>query len=187
VSALGQKRTFALRNAMSALSPESGHLEGRMVTMALVKTELEPSHLQRNADDFAVVRSIAESGSDGPVLMLNMNRYSLDSGFPDRGVYQQYISGLGNFLGRRRCQIALAISGSGAGSRRSEDPRDHRLLVSGAQNISRSLQGAGRCGKLPSEGSLRGTCCYSSMSRRPTAVCAKRNRRRSSEQINDPE
>jgi hypothetical protein len=69
-----------------------------MVTMALVKTELEPSHLQRNADDFDVVRSIAESGSDGPVLMLNMNRYSLESGFPDRGVYQQYISGLGNFL-----------------------------------------------------------------------------------------
>jgi hypothetical protein len=69
-----------------------------MVTMALVKTELEPSHLQRNADDFAVVKSIAESGTDGPVLMLNMNRYSLESGFPDRGVYQQYISGLGNFL-----------------------------------------------------------------------------------------
>ena len=68
-----------------------------MVTMALVKTE-SASHLQRNADDFAVVRSIAESGSDGPVLMLNMNRYSLDSGFPDRGVYQQYISGLGNSL-----------------------------------------------------------------------------------------
>ena len=66
--------------------------------MVLVKTELEPPHLQRNADDFAVVRSIAESGSDGPVLMLNMNRYSLESGFPDRGVYQQYISGLGNFL-----------------------------------------------------------------------------------------
>ena len=66
--------------------------------MALVKTELEPPHLQRNADDFAVVRSIAESGSDGPVLMLNMNRYSLESGFPDRGVYRQYISGLGNFL-----------------------------------------------------------------------------------------
>ena len=58
--------------------------------MALVKTELEPLHLQRNADDFAVVRSISESGSDGPVLMLNMNRYSLESGFPDRGVYHQY-------------------------------------------------------------------------------------------------
>jgi len=66
--------------------------------MALVKTELEPPHLQRNADDFTAVRSIAESGSDGPVLMLNMNRYSLESGFPDRGVYKQYISGLGNFL-----------------------------------------------------------------------------------------
>src|SRR5262245_48739069 len=39
-----------------------------------------------------------EQERDGPVLMLNMNRYSLESGFPDRGVYQQYISGLGNFL-----------------------------------------------------------------------------------------
>ena len=135
MSALGQKRTFALRNAMSALSPESGHLEGRMVTMALVKTELEPSHLQRNADDFAVVRSIAESGSDGPVLMLNMNRYSLDSGFPDRGVYQQYISGLGNFL-------------EGAG----------------AKLLWRFLRSDGYLGVI---------CCYSSLSGRPTAVCAK--------------
>ena len=47
---------------------------------------------------FRKASRIAESGSDGPVLMLNMNRYSLESGFPDRGVYQQYISGLGNSL-----------------------------------------------------------------------------------------
>ena len=66
--------------------------------MALVKTELEPTHLQRNEDDFAIVRRIAESGSDSPVLMLNMNHYTAGSGFPDGGQYLQYISGLGNFL-----------------------------------------------------------------------------------------
>src|SRR5258708_7044186 len=66
--------------------------------MALVKTRLEPSRLQRNEDDFAIVRQIAESDHDGPVLMLNMNRYIADSGFPNGGIYQQYISGLGPYL-----------------------------------------------------------------------------------------
>ncbi|SRR6266478_732004 len=66
--------------------------------MALVRSKLEPSHLQRNEDDFSIVRQIAESGKDGPVLMLNMNRYSVDSGYPDGGVYKQYIAGLGKFL-----------------------------------------------------------------------------------------
>lgn len=67
--------------------------------MALVNTKFEPSHLQRNEDDFAIVRQIAESGKDGPVLMLNMNRYRADSGYPDGdGVYKQYMAGLGKFL-----------------------------------------------------------------------------------------
>ena len=64
----------------------------------LFDTPLEPPRLQRNADDFAVVRQIAESGRDHPVLMLNMNRYTADSGFPDRDAYHEYISGLGPFL-----------------------------------------------------------------------------------------
>ena len=108
--------------------------------MASVKTELEPSHLQRNENDFAIVRSIAESGSDGPVLMLNMNRYSLESGFPDRGVYQQYISGLGNFLEGAGAKLLwrFPVLGQAVGD---QNPRNHRLLVSGPQNISRSLQG----------------------------------------------
>jgi hypothetical protein len=66
--------------------------------MELFDTPLEPSRLQRNSDDFAAVRRIAESGNDYPVLMLNMNRYGPDSGFPDRGAYHDYITGLGPFL-----------------------------------------------------------------------------------------
>jgi hypothetical protein len=66
--------------------------------MKLVHTTIEPPRLQRNEDDFAVVRRIAESGNDHPVLMLNMNRYTPDSGFPDSGTYREYIDGLGPFL-----------------------------------------------------------------------------------------
>lgn len=66
--------------------------------MKLVDTPMAPPHLRRNSDDFAEVRRIAESGSDRPVLMLNMNRYTPDSGFPDRGAYHDYIIGLGTFL-----------------------------------------------------------------------------------------
>jgi len=66
--------------------------------MDLFDTPLEPSHLQRNSGDFVEVRRIAKSGSDYPVLMLNMNRYTRDSGFPGRGAYHEYIAGLGRFL-----------------------------------------------------------------------------------------
>ena len=66
--------------------------------MELFDTPLEPSRLQRNSDDFAEVRRIAESRNDHPVLMLNMNRYTPGSGFPDSGAYHHYIAGLGPFL-----------------------------------------------------------------------------------------
>ena len=58
------------------------HSEGRMVTMALVKTELEPPHLQRNADDFAVVRSIAESGERWPRIDAKHEPVFVGVGFP---------------------------------------------------------------------------------------------------------
>lgn len=64
----------------------------------LFDTPLEPPVLQRNAADFAYCRKVAESGNDHPVLMLNMNRYRADCGFPDSGLYKQYIAGLGPFL-----------------------------------------------------------------------------------------
>lgn len=53
-----------------------------------------------NADDFAVVRQIAESGRDHPVLMLNLQRYKPGSGFPDNGPYHDYITALRPFLDR---------------------------------------------------------------------------------------
>lgn len=66
--------------------------------MKLVDTPLEPPHLQRNENDFAIVRRIAESGKDHPVLMLNMNRYATGAGFPDTGFYREYMDGLAPFL-----------------------------------------------------------------------------------------
>lgn len=66
--------------------------------MKLVDTPLEPSYLQRNADDFEIIRRIVESDHDRPVLMLNLNRYKADSGYPDGGIYKKYIDGLGPFL-----------------------------------------------------------------------------------------
>jgi hypothetical protein len=93
--------------------------------MKLFDTPLEPPRLQRNSDDFAVVRQIAESGNDHPVLMLNMNRCTLDSGFPDHGAYRDYITGLGSFLqgaggslsSARRWVIRRSTRSSPAGTR----------------------------------------------------------------------
>ncbi len=90
--------------------------------MALVNTKFEPSHLQRNEDDFAIVRQIAESGKDGPVLMLNMNRYRADSGYPDGdGVYKQYMAGLGKFLEGAGAKLLWRFPRLRAGGRRAED------------------------------------------------------------------
>ena len=65
--------------------------------MELFDTPLEPSHLQRNSGDFAEVRRIAESGSDYPVLMLNMNRYTRDSGFPAMALIASTLTALDCF------------------------------------------------------------------------------------------
>lgn len=66
--------------------------------MALVETKLEPPHLQRNEAEFRIIQGIAASAADGPVLMLNMNRYRPEAGFPHGELYQRYITGLGPFL-----------------------------------------------------------------------------------------
>ena len=34
-----------------------------------------PAQLLRNENELAVIKAIAQSGNDGPVLMLNLNRY----------------------------------------------------------------------------------------------------------------
>ncbi len=57
-----------------------------------------PDQLTRNEDELLAIRAIADGGDDRPVLMLNLNRYKPDAGYPGGGIYQQYISGLEQFL-----------------------------------------------------------------------------------------
>jgi hypothetical protein len=52
----------------------------------------------RNDDELLKIQEIASSGGDGPVLMLNLNYYSQEAGFPDGGLYKDYMSVLERFL-----------------------------------------------------------------------------------------
>ena len=52
----------------------------------------------RNDDEIQVIKEIATSGNDSPVLMLNLNRYAEAAGFPDGELYRGYMSVLEEFL-----------------------------------------------------------------------------------------
>lgn len=52
----------------------------------------------RNDDEIQLIKEIASSGNDAPVLMLNLNRYSETAGFPDGELYRGYMSVLEEFL-----------------------------------------------------------------------------------------
>ena len=54
--------------------------------------------LQRNDDEIARIRALADSGHDGPVLMLNLNLYTEAAGFPDGALYRDYMAVLERFL-----------------------------------------------------------------------------------------
>jgi hypothetical protein len=95
--------------------------------MKLFDTPLEPPYLQRNEEDFAYVRKVSESKNDRPVLMLNMNRYKADSGFPDGGLYRTYINGLAPFLegaGGGRILWRFPVLGQAVG-----DQKIHELIA----------------------------------------------------------
>jgi len=62
------------------------------------KTETLPPHLARKESELEIIRAIAAGDEDGPVLMLNMNRYTPEAGFPDTGLHRAYINGLEWFL-----------------------------------------------------------------------------------------
>jgi hypothetical protein len=104
--------------------------------MQLVDTPLEPPHLQRNKADFDIVRQIAESGQDRPVLMVNINRYSSAAGFPDGELYQRYITGLGPFLEGAGAELLwrFPVLGQAVGDQRVDEilgawyPR-HRVFL----------------------------------------------------------
>ena len=52
-----------------------------------LESTMLPAQLLRNEDELAVIEAIARSGNDGPVLMLNLNRYKAGSGFPGDGIH----------------------------------------------------------------------------------------------------
>lgn len=52
----------------------------------------------RNDGEIQVIKEIANSGNDGPVTMLNLNRYSAAAAFPNGELYKSYLSGLEKFV-----------------------------------------------------------------------------------------
>lgn len=57
-----------------------------------------PDHLRRNESEIAAMRRDAESGNDAPVLMLNLNTYKAEAGFPEGDLYSSYIAALRTVL-----------------------------------------------------------------------------------------
>ena len=51
-----------------------------------------------NPDEIDTFTRIAQSDSDGPVFMLNLNKYRAEAGFPDGGLYRDYMSVLETLL-----------------------------------------------------------------------------------------
>lgn len=52
------------------------------------------THVKANREAIDRVKALAGSDDDGPVLMLNINRYTDAAGFPDGAAYTTYMSRL---------------------------------------------------------------------------------------------
>ncbi len=64
-----------------------------------------PEVRDRNDDEIVTIQSIARSGEDRPVLMVNLNRYSPEANFPDGDLYKDYMRVLEAFLPEVGAQI----------------------------------------------------------------------------------
>ena len=51
-----------------------------------------------NESEISIIKQIAQSEGDCPVLMLNLNKYLPTAGFPDGQLYQDYMRVLGDLL-----------------------------------------------------------------------------------------
>jgi hypothetical protein len=47
-----------------------------------------------NIDEYEAIKSIANSSNDGPVLMININKYLPNAGYPDGELYKDYMKAL---------------------------------------------------------------------------------------------
>jgi hypothetical protein len=57
-----------------------------------------PNQVTRNDHDLEIIREIAASGADRPVLMMNLNRYVDTAGYPDGALYKDYMRALDGVL-----------------------------------------------------------------------------------------
>ena len=53
-----------------------------------------------NESELNIIREIAESGDDCPILMLNLNKYKGEAGFPNGALYKNYMNVLEGLLPR---------------------------------------------------------------------------------------
>ena len=51
-----------------------------------------------NTSEIDEFRKIAQSGADGPVFMLNLNKYNPEAAFPDGRLYKDYMAALDTLL-----------------------------------------------------------------------------------------
>ena len=74
-------------------------------------------------DDVEAMRVIAESDKDRPVLMVNLNKYKQEAGYPDGKLYNEYMSALDILLkelgGEKRFQYP--ISGQPVGRQKIDE------------------------------------------------------------------
>jgi len=70
-----------------------------------------------NEAELNIIRGIAESGDDCPVLMLNLNKYKGEAGFPNGPPYKDYIIVLEDLLPRVGGRADRALLPRGAGVR----------------------------------------------------------------------
>ena len=61
---------------------------------------MSDTHVRADPVEWKVLDSLVESGQDGPVLMLNLNRYSALAGYPDGEEYLRYISTIERTIGK---------------------------------------------------------------------------------------
>jgi len=54
----------------------------------------------RDKQELQAIGAVADSGNDKPVLMLNLNRYARDAGYPHGQLYRSYMSVLADLLPR---------------------------------------------------------------------------------------
>ncbi len=58
------------------------------------------NHITRVPSEIEASTVTAESGQDAPVMMLNLNRYTIAAGYPDGGEYRTYMAQLEESVGR---------------------------------------------------------------------------------------